>query len=239
MMTEADRSAAVSREARFSIPALCSVVALVAVLGAGLAACSSGSGDAEKPAAPTSSVGTTDAGAGAGTPAAGSPEAANLLSGALGALGDAYHFVTTVRVGDEVVLTAEGDRVGSGARLDLAADGGTVSYVITDDGAWALPENGEWAELDVPPATADPIVALASPESVGLGPASDGVQVLNVVVSNELLGISGGGTSTLRVTLVEGRFDQVTYDTKVGDRQASATTIFSTVKDPAEVVAPI
>lgn len=181
-------------------------------------------------AAPAEGNGSTDSG---------SPEAANLLSTALGTLGDTYHFVTTVRVGDVQVLTAEGDRVGAGARLDLTSDAGVVSYVITDDGAWARPADGEWAELDVAPATADPIAALGAPKSVSLGASSDGVQVLDAVVTNEALGLTGGGTSTVSVTLVDGRLDQITYTTSENGQAASVTTILSAVRNGDAVVAPV
>lgn len=234
-MTDVLRTTPPGGRARFSIPAICTVVVLVAGLGAGLAACSSGG--ASESAAPT----TTVISGNAGTVAAptGSPEAVTLLTGALESLGVTYHFVTTVRVADEIRVTAEGDRVGDGARLDLTAEGGTVSYVITDDGAWARPENGEWVELDTPPASTDPIAALAAAMSVDLGPSTDGVQVLNVVVNNDNLGIAGGGTSTLTVTLVDGRLDQITYRTTLGDQEAEATTILSAAKDPSPVAAPL
>jgi hypothetical protein len=181
-------------------------------------------------AAPAGGNGSTDSG---------SPEAANLLSTALGTLGDTYHFVTTVRVGDVQVLTAEGDRVGAGARLELTSDAGVVSYVITDDGAWARPADGEWAELDVAPATADPIAALGAPKSVSLGASSDDVQVLDAVVANEALGLTGGGTSTVSVTLVGGRLDQITYTTSENGQAASVTTILSAVRNGDAVVAPV
>ncbi|MEY4371498.1 MAG: hypothetical protein RL219_267 [Actinomycetota bacterium] len=176
---------------------------------------------------------------GNGSTDSGSPEAANLLSTALGTLGDTYHFVTTVRVGDVQVLTAEGDRVGAGARLELTSDAGVVSYLITDDGAWARPADGEWAELDVAPATADPIAALGAPKSVSLGASSDGVQVLDAVVTNEALGLTGGGTSTVSVTLVDGRLDQITYTTSENGQAASVTTILSAVRNGDAVVAPV
>ena len=236
-MTDSVRHPQRSWRQRWSVAAVCTTVMAVAVLGAGLAACSSGSNDSAP--ATTKVQGPDDTSGITGSTAAGSAEAASTLSEVLSALGTNYHFVTTVRVGDEQVLTAEGDRVGEGARLDITAEGGTVSYVVTDDSAWAKPENGEWVELDTPPATSDPITALGSPKSVTFGPATEGVEVLIVEVDNEQLGIAGGGSSTLTLTLVNGRLDQVTYDTALGDRAASATTIFSEVRDPSEVSAPL
>ncbi len=236
-MTEAGLLPHRALRERFSVAAVCATVMAVAVLGAGLAACSSGSDDSGAPA--TTASGTADSSGTPGSTAAGSADAAVQLSDALGTLGVTYHFVTTVRVGDEQVLTAEGDRVGEGARLELTAEGGTVSYLVTGDSAWAKPENGDWAELDAPPATSDPIEALGAPRAVSFGPETEGVQVLAVEVDNGALGLSGGGTSTLTVTIVDGRLDQVTYNTVVGERTASATTIFSEVRDPSEVVAPL
>lgn len=166
-------------------------------------------------------------------------EAATLLSTALGSLGNTYHFVTTIRAGDLQVLTVEGDRVGAGARLELTSEAGAVSYVITDDGAWARPDDGEWAELDVAPATADPIDALGDPQSVTLGESLDDAEVLAVVVNNEALGLTGGGTSTLSVRLVSGRLDQITYITSDNGQAASVTTTLSAVRNGDAVVPPV
>lgn len=166
-------------------------------------------------------------------------EDATALKEAVAALGANYHFVTTATVNGSTVLTAEGDRVGDGARLMLTSDAGAVSYVVTADGSWAKPENGTWAALDVPAATTDPLSALGSPSIVAKVPDSPLGQDYAAVVQNDALGISGGGTATLVVTVVDGRVTAVTYTSVVSGQAAQVTTVLSAVTNAEPVVAPV
>ena len=49
-----------------------------------------------------------------------------------------------------VALTVDGDRLTDGARVAVSNDAGLVFYVITPDGTWLMPENGEWEADDSP-----------------------------------------------------------------------------------------
>lgn len=204
-------------------------------------ACGGSKGSTPSTTAAASVDSATDAeasnGDGGATSDAAAPE--SLLGDALAALGSSYHFVTTVRVADKVVMTAEGDRIGAGARLELTTDTGVVSYVVTADGSWAKPENGTWAELDVPTAATDPMSALADATKVTLGPAAEGVQQIDVEVSNESLGVPGGGSATVTVQIQGSAVSQVSYISTVSGQRAEVTTVFGAARDTSEVVAPV
>jgi len=168
----------------------------------------------------------------------GSPEAVTALTDALIDLGTTYHFVTTVRVDDNVVLTAEGDRVGGGVRLELTNASGSVSYIVTADGSWAKPENGTWAQLDVPAAANDPLAALVHATAATLGPKSGNIQVIDIEVPATELGIPGDGSAKVSAQVVDGHLDQVTYSTTENGQSAEVTTVFGTAKNTDPVVAP-
>src|SRR3954454_7801323 len=85
------------------------------------------------------------------------PDPAATLQGALASLTTTYHFVSTVTLDGAVALVADGDRVGDGSRLTLTSGDGKVSYLITPDGSWVMPDGGDWQPLDTDPADADPI----------------------------------------------------------------------------------
>ena len=213
------------------------VVGSVGVLVLALAACGGGSKDsASTSVAPAS----TEASASQPVATQAPTEAdAAALKDAVAALGEDYHFVTTATVNGTTILTAEGDRVGSGARLMLTSDAGAVSYVVTSAGSWAKTENGEWAALDVPQATTDPLSALNSPSLVAKVPDSPQGQDYAAVVQNDALGVSGGGTATLVVTVIDGRVTAVSYSTVALGQAAQVTTVLSTVKNADPVVAPV
>ena len=70
--------------------------------------------------------------------------------------------MTTATVNDVVAVTADGDRVGEGTRVNVTTGGSTVSYAITPEGTWVFAD-GSWAELDQPAPAVDPVGALRSP----------------------------------------------------------------------------
>jgi hypothetical protein len=207
-----------------------------------LGACSNAADSGESATSASVSAENTDASVdtGAGTEGATEEDQGSVLLGeALAGLGTAYHFVTSVRVGDTVVMTAEGDRIGAGVRLELTTDTGVVSYVVTPDGSWAKPENGTWGELDVPDAATDPMESLVDATAVTLGPSAEGVQQLEVEVPNESLGVPGGGSATVTVQIRDSKVSQVSYRTTVSGQSAEVTTVFGEPRDTSEVVAPV
>lgn len=188
---------------------------------------------------PSTPQDTADPAEPSSTAAAGTPAAATVLTDALDALGTSYHFVTGVTVDGANVLTAEGDRVGSGVRLNLTNSAGTVMYVITDEGSWAKPENGTWTQLDVAPATTDPLEALAASTSVSFGSARDSGTALVVEVDNTVLGIPGGGSSTVQAMVVDGSVTQIDYASSLDGKAATVTTMFSDATSTDPVLAPV
>jgi hypothetical protein len=160
------------------------------------------------------------------------------LQQALAALGTTYHFRSTVVVNGAETLVAEGDRVGDGSRLSLTSNGATAGYIITPAGSWAQPEGGDWELLDVPPATADPILALAAPAAVGVV-SDDGTTVrLRVTVSATTLGVGTEGTADVEVVITSGAITEVDYSTTAPDGVASVATILGPVADATPVAPP-
>lgn len=215
---------------------------LIAAAAAGLLTIALGACGGDSNAAPTTTESSVTSTSAVGEPVATeAPTAADAeaLGKALEQLGTSYHFRTTAEVNGVRVLSAEGDRVGAGARITLTSDAGLVTYVITEAGSWAKPENGDWAKLDIPPASADPIRALARPSAVAKVPNPvEGVEYA-AVVSRSDLGVAGSGTATLVVTLVDGRIAKVTYTTTEAGQVARVSSMLGAVKDPGVVVAPI
>jgi hypothetical protein len=164
---------------------------------------------------------------------------ADALAKALAALGPNYHFTSTFVVNGAQTLVADGDRIGDGSRLDITQSGATVHYIVLPTASYAQPEGGDWAQLDVPPASTDPIKVLASPGAIGVL-TDDGSKVrLRVTVDAATLGV-GAGTADLEVVLVNGVISEVDYGTPVqGGGVASVATILSAAKDATPVAAPI
>ena len=161
------------------------------------------------------------------------------LQQALAALSTGYHFSSVVLVNGTQSLAADGDRVGDASRLVLTGDGGTVAYIITPEGSYAQPENGEWSVLDVAPATSDPITALYTPTAVALLPTADGSVVVRVTVSAVSLGIAADGNVDVDVTLAGDAITQISYTAAVDGGTAQVVTTISAVVDATPIVAPI
>jgi hypothetical protein len=196
-------------------------------------------------AAPAATVGVDPATAGPTTvvvaPASPGPvDGAALLQQAVAASAAGYHFNQTATVDGAVAVTIDGDRLPSGARLAVSNTAGLVYYVITPDGTWLMPQNGEWEVDDSPAPDVDPIAALNAPTSVTVA-SSDGTTVqLTVTVPMASLGIAGDGDATLQVSIVSGVLSSITYNTTTSDgKPADTTTLFAPVVDASPVVAPI
>ena len=190
--------------------------------------------------ATTSSVtATTASTAVAGTAPAATIDPASGLQQGLAALSSGYHFSSVVSVNGTQSLAADGDRVGDASRLVLTGDGGTVAYVITPEGSYAQPENGEWSVLDVAPATSDPITALYTPTAVALVPTADGSVVVRVTVSAVSLGIAAEGNVDVDVTLAGDAITKISYTAPVDGGTAQVVTVIGAVVDATPIVAPI
>ncbi|HEY1281770.1 MAG TPA: hypothetical protein VGF22_18965, partial [Acidimicrobiales bacterium] len=185
--------------------------------------------------APTTAAAPTSA---AAPPAAPAPDPTTVLQAALDGLSTAYHFVSTVTLDGAVALTADGDRVGDGSRLTLSSRDGTVSYVITPDGSWVMPEGGEWQPVETDPADTDPISALRTPATVQSGATDGSTSHLAVTVSPSALGVPGDAPVPLDVTVTAAVLSGVTYATTVAGKPATVTSTFGPVQDPSPVTAP-
>jgi hypothetical protein len=162
-----------------------------------------------------------------------------LLQQAMAGLASGYHFQSLVLVNGAQTLLADGDRIGADSRLNLASNGVVVSYIVTASGSYALPEGGEWELLDVPPASADPIAALASPTAVGVV-SDDGTSVrLRVTVPALSLGVGATGTADVEVVITNGALAQVDYSAPIDGGVAVVATAIGPVVDATPIVAPI
>jgi hypothetical protein len=192
--------------------------------------------------APTSSVAGARTTASTAPPDAAAPTApidgATSLQQAVTALGPNYHFSTVVTVNDQPVLAAEGDRVGEGARLMITSNGASVAYIVTPQGSWVLPEEGDWEALETPPATADPLIALAAATTVSVLSANGTQLDLLATVPAVALGLPDGPESEVRVTLDGGALRTVRYDTVAGGSPASVVATISAVLDATPVAPP-
>jgi hypothetical protein len=166
-------------------------------------------------------------------------DAAATLQTGLAGLTGGYHFLSVVTVNDTESLRAEGDRIGADSRLTLVGPGGTVQYIITPDGSYALPEGGEWEALDVAPATADPITSLQSPSAVATSSVAGDTITLTATVDALQLGIAATGTADVQIVLTGGAITQISYTTPVEGGTAVVRTDVSPLADTTPIVAPI
>jgi len=188
--------------------------------------------------APTTVAPTTAAPTTAAAPTAPAPDPNAVLQAAVNGLSGTYHFVSTVTLDGAVALTADGDRVGDGSRLTLSSRDGTVSYVITPDGSWVMPEGGEWQPVETDPANTDPIGALRTPTAVQPGATDGSTSHLAVTVAPSALGVAGDAPVPLDVTVTAAVLSGVTYTTTVGGKPATVTSTFGPAQDPSPVTAP-
>lgn len=161
------------------------------------------------------------------------------LPAALTALDAGYHFVATVSLNGEPSLVAEGDRIGAASRLEITSSGATVSYVITPEGNFAKPADGDWERLEVAPASSDPIAALRAPVQVVPSGSEEGRAVLTVTVTATSLGINAEGTVDVEVVLVGGAITEVRYSAAVEGGTAEVVTMLSALADATPITAPI
>jgi len=150
-----------------------------------------------------------------------------------------YHYHAIATIAGAVAVEVDGDRVGDGTRLGVVRDGVAVQYVITPDGTWVQPEGGDWDQLDTPPATSDPILALRTPSSVSVDSADGNTVHLTVSVPASSLGLTGDAIVPLGVVITGGTLSEVVYTTTIDGQPASIDTVVGPALDPSPVVAPI
>jgi hypothetical protein len=187
-------------------------------------------------ASPVDTAGETVPGSVEGTPV----DAAAMLQIALDDLaGSDYHFVTVVTAGGSLALQAEGDHVGDGTRFVVMRDDVSVEYIVTADGAWAMPAGEEWNPTDAATATVDPVQALSAATAVTVE-ASDGTTTtLVATVPDTALGYDDDRSTEVTVTLVDGAISELRYETTVQGLAASVLTTLGPVSDDSAVVAPV
>ena len=167
-------------------------------------------------------------------------DGAAVLQQAVAATAGGYHFNQTATIDGVVVLTVDGDRLTDGARVAVSNDAGLVFYIITPDGTWLMPQNGEWEADDSDPPAVDPIDALRTPSAVTVAGNDGNTVQLAVSVPMSALGIPGDGDASLQVAIVGGALSTITYSTATADgKTAATTTIIGPVVDSSPVVAPI
>jgi hypothetical protein len=228
------------------------------ILSLGVVACSGSHAGNVSDAAVTSTVATpvavattaiapttTAAPAAAPTPApaataapAPPPDPVATLQAAIGSLSTTYHFVSTVTLDGAVALVADGDRVGDGSRLTLTSNDGKVSYLITPDGSWVMPDGGDWQALDTDPANADPIGALQAPAAVQATSNDGSTAHFAVTVAPAALGVAGDAPVQLDVAITGNLLNSVSYATTVGGKAATVTATFGPAQDPTPVAPP-
>jgi hypothetical protein len=149
-----------------------------------------------------------------------------------------YHFVSTVTLDGAVALVADGDRVGDGSRLTLTSGDGKVSYVITPDGSWVMPDGGDWQPLDTDPADADPIGALQAPAAIQATSSDGSTAHFAVTVPPASLGVAGDAPVQLDVAISGNLLSSVSYATTVGGKPATVTATFGPAQDSTPVAPP-
>jgi hypothetical protein len=167
-------------------------------------------------------------------------DGAVLLQQAVAASSAGYHFNQTNTVDGVVALTVDGDRLPDGARVAVSNASGLVFYVITPDGTWLMPQNGEWEADDSDPPSVDPIASLNAPTSVSVANSDGTTAQLLVTVPLSSIGLEGDGDAPLQVSIVGGALTSIIYSTTTEDgKPAIATTAIGAVVDPSPVVPPI
>lgn len=161
------------------------------------------------------------------------PTAADVLAAALRTTAAGYHFTTTVRVGDEVALSAEGDHLAGGTRMTVTSGDASIEYVIAEGQAWVA-QDGEWSELDEPTVT-DPLAALGTPASVRDLP--DGGR-LEATYPGSALGLESADPVPVVFELADGRIATITYRTESGGTEATVVAVLGPPASETPVTIP-
>jgi hypothetical protein len=165
------------------------------------------------------------------------PDALALLTATFDAIAGGYHFVTTATVGDVVAVTAEGDRVGEGTRVNVTTGGSTVSYAITPEGTWVF-SDGQWAELDEPAPAADPVGALRTPTAVVVTSYGNGPTVLTGTYPASALSLAGDGPVDVALAIDGTTLRSITYVSTQNGAIATVRADVSPLVDATPVTLP-
>ncbi len=165
------------------------------------------------------------------------PDPLALLTSSFDAIAGGYHFVTTATVGDVVAITAEGDRVGEGTRVNVTTGGSTVSYAITPDGTWVF-SDGNWAELDEPAPAVDPVGALRTPTAVALTSYGNGPIVLTGTYPASALSLAGDGPVDVALEIDGTTLRSITYVSTQNGAIATVRADVSPLVDATPVTLP-
>ena len=173
----------------------------------------------------------------ASTTTAPPPDPLVLLTTAFDAIAGGYHFVTTASVNDVVAVTADGDRVGEGTRVNVTTGGSTVSYAITPDGTWVFAD-GSWAELDQPAPAVDPVGALRSPTSIVVSSYGNGPTLLTGTYPASALSLAGDGSVDVALELDGTTLRSITYSSVQNGAPATVRADVTPLVDASPVTLP-
>lgn len=168
-----------------------------------------------------------------------SVEPTTLLQQALAALQPGYHFTSVFTVNGQVVLKADGDRIGDSSRFSVTTNGALVNYITTPGGNYAQPDGGDWDQLTTQPAVVDPITSLNAPSAITVV-SNDGSAVrLRVTVSAVTLGVGASGTADVDVVITNGAVTEIGYTTTVNNNVGSVANTIGPVVDATPIAAPV
>ncbi len=165
------------------------------------------------------------------------PDAPNLLGQAIDSATGGYHFVTTVTLGSEIALQAEGDRIGGNTRMAVSSNGATVDYVITSDSSWVA-ENGTWQELDEPPPVVDPLSALATPTSIDVASYDTSGATLAATYPSAAFALPGDAVIDVAIEVVGTNLSAIEYTAPGSTPPATVRTVLSPLTDTTPVTPP-
>ena len=166
------------------------------------------------------------------------PDPLALLTAAFDAIAGGYHFATVATVNDVVAVTADGDRVGEGTRVNVTTGGSTVSYAITPEGTWVLAD-GSWSELDQPAPAVDPVGALRSPTSIVVSSYGAGPTVLTGTYPASVLSLAGDGPVEVALELDGTTLRSITYASTQNGALATVRADVSPLVDATPVTLPV
>ncbi|HEX4981355.1 MAG TPA: hypothetical protein VFV63_06640 [Ilumatobacteraceae bacterium] len=166
------------------------------------------------------------------------PDPLALLTAAFDAIAGGYHFATVATVNDVVAVTADGDRVGEGTRVNVTTGGSTVSYAITLEGTWVLAD-GSWSELDQPAPAVDPVGALRSPTSIVVSSYGAGPTVLTGTYPASVLSLAGDGPVEVALEFDGTTLRSITYASTQNGALATVRADVSPLVDATPVTLPV
>lgn len=165
------------------------------------------------------------------------PDPAALLAAAFDAAARGYHFVTNVTVNGAVAVTAEGDKVGDGSRLNVTSGGSTVAYAITPEGTWVF-ANESWSELDEPAPAGDPLGALRTPLSAVVTSFGNGPTVLTASYPAAALALTGDVPVEVVIEIDGTTLRSINYVSSMDGAPASVRADITPLVDTTPVTLP-